>query len=123
MQVYTSMTAEAPRELAAWLLLIHAPAAPFVPVEWHGEKLCAMVICYSGDLARTDDVSGADPDARRPGRRPARGHAVHGRQSYLDETEPKGMHYYWRTGYVAELDDELLSVIRDAVRRLPDPRR
>ena len=27
-------------------------------------------------------------------------------QSYLDETEPKGMHYYWKTEYLAELSDD-----------------
>jgi hypothetical protein len=34
-------------------------------------------------------------------------------QSYLDDTEPKGDHYYWKTGYVAELSDELLSTLRE----------
>jgi hypothetical protein len=27
-------------------------------------------------------------------------------QSYLDDTEPEGLHYYWRTEYLAGLDDE-----------------
>ena len=119
------MTAEAPRELAAWLMLLHAPPAPFVPVEWHGEKLCAMAVCYSGDLGRTDEVAGADPGARR-----ARSSTcstimpVHAMCSPTwTTTEPKGMHYYWRTGYLAELDDELLATMRDTVRRVPDPGR
>ena len=33
-------------------------------------------------------------------------------QSYLDATEPKGHHYYWRTEYLAELSDELLADLR-----------
>jgi FAD/FMN-containing dehydrogenase len=35
MDAYRSITAEAPRELAVWLLLLRAPAAPFVPASWH----------------------------------------------------------------------------------------
>ena len=31
-----------------WLNIIRAPAAPFVPPEWHGELDCAMVVCHSG---------------------------------------------------------------------------
>ena len=78
-----------------------------------------MCICYSGDLARTDEVLApiralGEPVFDFPG------HAVHEVQSYLDETEPKGMHYYWRTGYVAELADELLPV-RDVFADCPIP--
>jgi hypothetical protein len=39
-----------------WLLLLHAPPAPFVPAEWHGRQICALAVCYSGDLARTDET-------------------------------------------------------------------
>ena len=38
-------------------------------------------------------------------------------QSYLDDTEPKGNHYYWKTEYLAELSDGLLSTAAGAVRR------
>ena len=50
LRAYRTTTTEAPRELAVWLLLLHAPPAPFVPPEWHGKKICAMAVCYSGDL-------------------------------------------------------------------------
>jgi FAD/FMN-containing dehydrogenase len=30
-------------------------------------------------------------------------------QRYLDETEPKGEHYYWRTEYLADLTDAFLA--------------
>ena len=51
---YRALTDEAPRELAAWLVNIRAPAAPFVPPAWHGERVCAMSVCFSGDLAGAD---------------------------------------------------------------------
>jgi FAD/FMN-containing dehydrogenase/pimeloyl-ACP methyl ester carboxylesterase len=106
---YRRMTREAPRELAVWLNLIRAPAAPFVPPQWHGERICAMAVCYSGDLAATDDVLApiralGDPVfdilAEQPYAQV---------QSYLDATEPKGDHYYWRTEYLSDLTDDFLA--------------
>lgn len=56
LRVYRTITAEAPRELAVWLVLLQAPPAPFVPEEWHGKRICAMAVCYSGDLGAVDEV-------------------------------------------------------------------
>ena len=42
-------------------------------------------------------------------------------QSYLDATEPTGNHYYWRTEYLAELSDDLLSTTRDLFAECPIP--
>jgi FAD/FMN-containing dehydrogenase len=56
MRAYRKITVDSPRELTVWLLLINAPPEPFVPEEWHGKRICAMVVCYSGDLAQTDEV-------------------------------------------------------------------
>jgi hypothetical protein len=43
-------------------------------------------------------------------------------QSYLDATEPKGDHYYWKTGFVSELDDGLLATMRKLADECPIPR-
>ena len=37
----------------------------------------------------------------------------------MDATEPKGRHCYWRTGYVRELDDELLETLRELAATCP----
>ena len=110
---YRTLTDGAPRELAVWLLLLHAPPAPFVPAEWHGRKICAMAVCYSGDLDRTEEALA-----------PIRGigdpilDLLHEQpyvevQSYLDATEPKGICHYWRTEFLAELGDGLLDTMRN----------
>jgi FAD/FMN-containing dehydrogenase len=121
MRTYKAMTAEAPRELAAWLLCIKAPPAPFVPTEWHGETLCAMSVCYSGDLARTEEALAPLRALGEPVVDLLADVPYTHVQSYLDETVPKGMHSYWRTGYVADLSDELLGTIRQVVAECPIP--
>jgi hypothetical protein len=42
-------------------------------------------------------------------------------QSYLNDTEPKGEHYYWRTEFVSELSDGLLTTCREVFGECPVP--
>jgi hypothetical protein len=104
------------------MVLFRAPPAPFVPPEWHGERICAMPVCYSGDLEEVDEALApiralGDPVFDLLGEQP-----YTQVQSYLDATEPKGNHYYWKTEYMAELSDELLAVWRDLAAECPIPK-
>jgi FAD/FMN-containing dehydrogenase len=121
LRAYRTITTEAPRELAVWLVLLHAPPAPFVPAEWHGERVCAMSVCYSGGL---DDVEGVLEPIRALGDPVVdllREQPYTQVQSYLDATEPKGNHYYWKTEYLAELSDDLLATTRELFAECPIP--
>src|SRR5690606_4875638 len=97
------------------------PPAPFVPEEWRGRKICAMAVCYSGDLARVEEViapiralgdSVVDLLREQP---------YVEVQSYLDDTEPAGMHYYWKTEFGIELGEGLLSTLRERFEACPIP--
>ncbi len=121
LQAYRTITARAPRELAVWLNLIRAPAAPFVPERWQGERVCAMAVCYSGDLADADAALApiralGDPVVDLLCEQP-----YTQVQSYLDDGEPKGLHYYWKTEYFAELSDGLLATLRALAAECPIP--
>lgn len=121
MDAYRRITAEAPRELAVWLVLLNAPPLPFLPEEWHGKQICAMAVCYTGDLEAADTALApirAIGDPIVDFVQPMPYTAV---QSYLDDGEPKGMHYYWRTEYLAGLSDELLATARDLFAECPMP--
>ena len=118
---YRTIAAEAPRELSVWMLMLHAPPAPFVPEPWHGRAVCAMVVCFSGapedaDAALAPLRAVPDPVVDLVGPMP-----YTQVQSYLDDGEPKGHHYYWKTEFVAELPDELLDATRDMFSRCPIP--
>jgi FAD/FMN-containing dehydrogenase/pimeloyl-ACP methyl ester carboxylesterase len=118
---YRAITRDAPRELAVWLNMIRAPAAPFVPADWHGERVCAMAVCYSGDLAAAGDALAplralGDPVFDMLAEQP-----YTQVQSYLDATEPKGEHYYWRTEYAADLSDGVLGNHRALAAECPIP--
>jgi FAD/FMN-containing dehydrogenase len=121
LRAYRALTSEAPRELAVWLILLEAPPAPFVPERWHGEKICGMAVCYSGDLGEADQALApiralGDPILDLLSEQP-----YAQVQSYLDDTEPKGNSYYWRTGYATGLSDDLLATTRDLFAECPIP--
>jgi FAD/FMN-containing dehydrogenase len=118
---YRQITTEAPRELAVWLALINAPPMPFVPEEWHGRRICAMVVCYSGDLDKTDEVLAPIRALDEPIVDVLQQWPYTQQQSFLDDTEPKGAHYYWKTDYLAELSDDMLSTTRDLFAECPIP--
>jgi hypothetical protein len=115
------ITTAAPRELAVWLELLHAPAAPFVPQEWHGQRLCAMAVCYSGDLAETAQALAPIRALGAPVVDLLHEQPYTQVQYYLDATEPKGMHYYWKTDYLAELTDDFLSELAALFAECPIP--
>jgi len=118
---YRAITTTAPRELSVWLIAMRAPPAPFVPEEWHGRRIYAMAVCYSGDPARTDEVMAPIRDVGDPIVDLLRQQPYVEVQSYLDAAEPKGMHYYWKTEFAAELSDELLAATRELFSECPVP--
>ena len=82
-----------------------------------------MAVCYSGDLADVDEALApiralGDPVVDLLHEQP-----YTQVQSYLDATEPKGMHYYWKTEYLAELSDGFLSALAATLRRSARSRR
>ena len=121
-RVYRAVTQSAPRDLAAWMILLRAPPAPFVPAAWHGELVCAMSVCYTGDLDAVDDVLAPIQALGEPAFDLLAEQPYTEVQSVLDGSEPKGDHYYWRTEFVAALDDELLATVRELAAECPIPR-
>jgi FAD/FMN-containing dehydrogenase len=118
---YRELTVAAPLELTAFMMAIRAPAAPFVPVESHGRRVCAMSICFSGPPAAAGEALApiralGDPVIDLLGELP-----YAQLQSYLDDTEPKGSHYYWKTEYASDLGDDLLSTWTEIAAECPIP--
>ena len=80
------------------MILLHAPPMPFVPEEWHGRKICAMVVCYSGDLDKAEDVLAPIRALGDPAVEVLQPWPYVQQQSFLDDGEPKGPHYYMEDG-------------------------
>lgn len=99
----------APRELGGFFGFIVAPPLPFIPEERHGEPLCVLVVCWSGDPAEADrmlePVRGAGPVvAEHVGSMP-----YPALQSAFDGLLPRGLRHYWKADFVRDLSDEALA--------------
>lgn len=100
---YAEITSAAGRELTLAATMRLAPAAPFLPKEWHGKPIIGVVVCHSGSLSQAEKDLAAlkglgtpivDLVAQKP---------YLAQQSMLDATQPKGLHYYWRSEYLPPL--------------------
>jgi FAD/FMN-containing dehydrogenase len=108
---YREYTASAPDEVTAFALLRMAPPAPFVPKEFHGAPIAAIIACYAGSPDEGAEAirpikEWGEPivDALVP-----KPFVVH--QSMFDAGQPPGGYYYWKSHYFDTLSDEALDLI------------
>jgi FAD/FMN-containing dehydrogenase len=111
MRFYREFTRELPDELSTLVNLITAPPAPFLPEDWHGKKLIALVGLYSGDPEEGAKVMQplrdlGDPVADLIGPMP-----YVQMQSLLDVLWPQGTQAYMKAGYFRELDDHAIATM------------
>jgi FAD/FMN-containing dehydrogenase len=116
---YAEVSSTAARELTLAVTMRLAPAAPLLPTEWHGQPIIGVVACHTGSLAEGErDLAAlkafgkpiADLIVQKP---------YTAQQMMLDATQPKGLHYYWKTEYMPALSPEALEVFRSHGVRVP----
>lgn len=120
-ELFRRVTAKAPRELTVALLMRNAPPAPWLSEDKHGQPMVAFVVCHSGnhedaetDLAEIRAFGDPWADLIQVKEYVAQ-------QAMLDATQPKGMHYYWKSEFVPGLSDELLADYRSRFDGLEAP--
>ncbi len=107
LDLYRKVAGSASRELTVVVIRRNAPPAPWLPEAAHGTPIIMVMVCHSGS-----------PDQAQADLGPIRSHAQPladliqvkdyvAQQSMLDATQPKGMHYYWKSEFLPGLSDEL----------------
>ncbi|HSJ85345.1 MAG TPA: FAD-binding oxidoreductase [Acidimicrobiia bacterium] len=119
--LYREMTASAPRELTLVTTMRLAPPAPFIPEQWHGKPMVALIACHTGD----PDRAARDLAPIKGFGKPIADQIVLKtyveQQSMLDPTQPKGAHYYWKTEFIPRLDDDYLETVRATAGEIESP--
>jgi FAD/FMN-containing dehydrogenase len=111
LRAYREWTAGAPDELTTLVNLLTCPPAPFLPEEWHGRPLVAVIGMHIGS-----------PDAAERDLRPLRelGTPVAdlfgpmpyvAMQSLIDPLWGPGAHSYMKAGYLRGLDDQAIDAL------------
>jgi FAD/FMN-containing dehydrogenase len=111
MRFYRDYVKDAPDEATTLVNLLTAPPAPFLPEEWHGKKLVALIGCYSGDIEEGAKALApfselGDPVADLIGPMP-----YVQMQGLIDALWPKGTQAYMKAGYLRELDDHAIGTM------------
>ncbi len=109
--LYQELTAAAPRELTLVNTMRLAPPAPFIPEQWHGRPIIAIVACHTGDPARAEADLARVKGFGRPIADLVMRKTYAEQQSMLDATQPKGANYYWKTEFVPDLSDGYLKAV------------
>ncbi|MFP5318630.1 MAG: FAD-binding oxidoreductase [Acidimicrobiia bacterium] len=119
MAMFSEFTESAPREVTAALVVRLAPPAPFMPPEWHGKPIVAMVVCHSGpdpdnDLrpVRSTGRPVADVIMQKP---------YSAQQAMLDATQPKGLNYYWKSEFIPAFSPAYRTTVLENALQLTSP--
>lgn len=111
---------EAPDDVSCLMAIRHAPPAPFLPQEVHGERILLIAMIYAGSTEEGEQALAplreiGNPIADAVGPKPYTAF-----QSLFDAANAKGARNYWKSHYV-ELSDEVIDVLCEHAERLPSP--
>jgi len=105
MKWYRDFIRSAPENLTGFFAFLTVPPAPPFPEHLHLQKMCGVVWCYTGDLAKAEDlfapVRALEPDLYGVGEMP-----FPALNSAFDGLYPPGHQWYWRADFFTEITDE-----------------
>jgi hypothetical protein len=120
LRAFRDWAVDAPNDASMLAAINSAPPEPFVPDEFVGQKVVALLGCWCGDL--TEGAAAVAPlrdlgpivDLFGPMPYPAL-------QGMLDAGAPYGLRNYFRGGYVADLGDDVIAAVLDHGARMASP--
>ena len=118
MKWYREFILQAPEDLGGFFAFLTVPpAAPF-PEHLHLEKMCGVVWCYTGNLAKAEEVFAPilalEPDL--PGVQEMPFPALN---SAFDVFYPPGHQWYWRADFFTEITDASIAKHAEWAKKLP----
>ncbi len=121
MELYRTLTRNAPPELAVVALLRMAPSAPWLPPEVHGKPIVAFNVLYSGPVDEGEKVVAAIKGFGSPVGDILQRRTYVSQQSLVDATVPKGRRNYWKSDWLPGIEPELLPKLIEHARRIVSP--
>jgi FAD/FMN-containing dehydrogenase len=121
LDLYRTLSEQAPPELTLVLLIRPAPPAPWLPKDMHGKPIVGILACYTGDPEEGERLvvpikSFGEPIGDTIARRP-----YVQMQSLLDATQPKGRRYYWKSEYLSAIESGLGSKFIEHAAKIRSP--
>ncbi len=113
LELYRKVTESARRELTVAVLMRNAPTAPWMPEATQGTPIIALVVCHSGSLEQAEIDLAPIKSHGEPLADLIQVKEYVAQQSMLDATQPKGMHYYWKSEFLPSLSDDVLDTYKN----------
>ncbi len=109
----------APEDINGWFAFVTVPPVPLFPEQYHLQKMCAIVWCYTGPLDQAEQrfapirAFGTPAiDAAGPVPWPAL-------QQLFDGLYPAGLQWYWKADFFNDLSDQAIELHTKYGERLP----
>ena len=118
MKWYRDFILSAPEDLTGFFAFLTVPPAPPFPEHLHLHKMCGVVWCYTGDMAKAEEVfapiRALEPDLPGVGEMP-----FPALNSAFDGLYPPGHQWYWRADFFTEITDESIAAHAKWGEKLP----
>jgi FAD/FMN-containing dehydrogenase len=109
LEMYRTMTEQAPPEFTCVAVLRPAPPAPWLAREVHGKPIVALFVCDSGPVEEGEKRIAPIKKFGKPVGDILQRRPYVSQQSLLDATQPKGRRYYWKSEYLPRYEPEMLA--------------
>ncbi len=122
MRWYREFITQAPDEISGFFAFHTVPAGEPFPEHLHGQKICAIVWCYTGPLDGANEVFAPIRAKFGPPVLDWVGPIPHpALQGMFDGLYPPGQNWYWKADFVNELSDEAIAHHVEFGNTMPTP--
>lgn len=110
MEWYRELLPSLPEELSGWIAVLTVPpVAPF-PEDLWGRKVCGIVWCYTGSMAKAAEVTAPVREFGSPLMVGMHEMPFSALQQAFDALYPAGLQWYWRSDFCTEISDAAIAV-------------
>ncbi|SEG53992.1 FAD/FMN-containing dehydrogenase [Actinacidiphila yanglinensis] len=107
---YRDFLPQAPEELTGFFAELVVPPAPPFPESLHGQAMCGIVWCWTGDLDHAEDALSVAGTAAPPAFHFTAPMPYPAVQTMFDGLMPPGLQWYWRGDFFDRITDEAIAV-------------
>jgi FAD/FMN-containing dehydrogenase len=119
MKFWRDFILNAPEEINGWFGFVTVPPAPPFPEQYHLQKMCVIVWCYSGTPEQADNAFQPIRTKMPPAVDFAAPIPWPTLQSLFDALYPKGLQWYWKADFFTDLSDRAIELHAKYGARLP----
>ncbi|MFB7218350.1 FAD-binding oxidoreductase [Streptomyces sp. NPDC056227] len=116
---YRDFLPQAPEDLNGFFLALTVPPGPPFPEEIHGQKMCGVVWCWTGDPELLDATLKVVDEPGPPAFHFTSPMPYPALQTMFDALLPSGLQWYWRGNFFDRITDDAIAVHAKYAENLP----